>query len=138
MSDNHMAAKEYRVMKGLDKPEAKAKKPSRKRERSVYETELLFQIGLCKLPMPEEEYRFLKDRRFRFDFAWPSLMLAVEVQGGIWVKGGHSTGTGITRDAKKANLARMHGWTLLIFTPEMIKSGEALCEIEEAIKERMK
>ena len=30
---------------------------------------------------PQREYRFDDVRKWRFDFAWPSLMFAVEVEG---------------------------------------------------------
>ncbi len=43
------------------------------------------------LPKFEREYRFDDVRRFRFDVAVPSLKLAVEIDGGIFGKGGHST-----------------------------------------------
>jgi hypothetical protein len=37
------------------------------------------------LPEPIREYRFAPSRRWRFDFAWPAAMLAVEVEGGAGV-----------------------------------------------------
>ncbi len=35
------------------------------------------------LPKPAREYRFHRERRWRFDFAWPDYKVAVEVEGGI-------------------------------------------------------
>lgn len=64
----------------------------------------------------------------------PSSPVLIEVQGGIWVKGGHSTGTGITRDAEKNNLAVLAGYRTLIVTSEHIKSGQALKWIQEAVQ----
>ncbi len=39
------------------------------------------------------EYPFAKypGQRWRFDFAWPALMLAVHVNGGAWVRAGDAT-----------------------------------------------
>jgi hypothetical protein len=66
---------------------------------------------------------------------WPDgRRILVEVEGGIWQKGGHSSGTGITRDIEKANLCTIHRLWLLRFTKEMIESGAAVRTIEEALK----
>lgn len=82
----------------------------------------------------EREFKAVAGRRYRWDFAMPEHSLLIEVQGGIWKKGGHSTGKGITRDAEKHNLALVNGWGQLIVTAEQIKSGQALRWIQEAIK----
>ena len=44
-------------------------------------------IGL-DLVWPEREFRFC-ERRWRFDFAWPSHKVAVEIDGGIFIHGRH-------------------------------------------------
>jgi len=76
--------------------------------------EALRQLGIEAV----SEYRFCHERRFRFDLAIPALKIAIEVNGGSFKKGnsGHSSGKGIIRDAKKANLAVMHGWKLFTYT----------------------
>ena len=51
----------------------------------------------------------------------------------IWVRGGHSTGTGITRDCEKLNLATLAGWRTLQVTKDHVKSGQALAWIQEAL-----
>jgi len=83
----------------------------------------------------EKEVMVIPGRRFRWDFRVgpPSKKLLVEVQGAIWVKGGHSTGTGISRDAEKLNLATLAGWRTLVLTAEMIKDGRGLRWIQEAL-----
>lgn len=62
------------------------------------------------------EYRFLHDRRFRFDLAIVSSKVAIEFDGGIFNQGRHIRAIGFATDAKKSNLATMHGWKLLRYT----------------------
>jgi len=96
---------------------------------STLESELLFQINASGLPEPKREYKFLPDRRYRFDFAWPAYQLAVECNGGTWQRGGHSTGAGIQRDYDKLNLAQLAGWIVLQFTADQIHDGRAITTI---------
>lgn len=91
------------------------------------------QMCLADLPPWETEFKAIEDRRFRWDRAWPGNRVLVEVQGAVWVKGGHSTGAGITRDAEKNNLAILAGWKPLIVTADHIKSGKALEWIKQAL-----
>jgi len=76
------------------------------------------------------EYRFDPARRWRFDFAWPSRKLAVEVEGGIWVNGRHGRGVGMESDMEKYNRATALGWAVLRFSPGGVKNGNACREIE--------
>lgn len=65
------------------------------------------------------EHRFDKVRRFRFDFAIPSLMVAIEADGLQFGKSGksrHTTAKGFTGDCDKFNLAALHGWRVLRYT----------------------
>ncbi len=66
---------------------------------SELEEQLLRDMALVKLPIPEREWRFHPPRRWRFDFAWPGDMVACEVEGGTWVNGRHNRGKGMTADA---------------------------------------
>lgn len=65
----------------------------------------------------EEEYLFHVTRRWRFDWAIPSLMIAVEFEGGVFEKiGGHTTAKGYTKDTDKYREAAKDGWILLRYT----------------------
>ncbi len=75
---------------------------------------------------PEREWRFHPERKWRFDFAWPSLMLAVEVEGGTWKVGRHQTGKGFAADCEKYNAAAILGWRVLRYTTDMVESNEAI------------
>jgi hypothetical protein len=83
---------------------------------------------------PEREYFFHLTRRFRFDFAFVSEMLAVEIEGGAWSAGRHTRGRGFTDDCVKYNLAAVMGWRVLRFTTEMVKDGTAIRQVEEALR----
>lgn len=81
-----------------------------------------------RCPQPVAEYRFHDKRRYRFDFAFPEHKVAVEIEGGIYMRrGGHSTGGGITRDIEKGNLAVSEGWRVLRFTGPMLNRQPDEC-----------
>lgn len=83
------------------------------------------------IPTPETEFRFHPTRQWRFDYAWPDKKIAVEKQGGIWMRGAtgrggaHSLPSNIIRDMEKNNEAVKLGWRVFLFTPQQIRSGEA-------------
>lgn len=101
---------------------------------STLEYLLEHQIRALELPVPEREFRAIPTRKFRWDFAWPEHKLLVEVNGGTWGKGGHSTGAGIARDYEKNNLANLAGYRCLIFTGAMVESGEAVDMIAKCLE----
>lgn len=92
---------------------------------------LLHSFGIEK---PEREHRFHDTRRFRFDFAWPKYQLAVEIEGGIWINGGHNRGVGYSKDMEKYNLATLRGWRILRFAPKDIKNENTYAMIRECLK----
>ena len=78
----------------------------------------------------EREYQFHPSRKWRFDFAWPALMIAVEVEGGVWSGGRHTRGKGFVEDCVKYNEAALLGWTIFRCTTDMVRSGQAMHYIE--------
>ncbi len=79
------------------------------------------------LPWPQCEYRFDDVRLYRFDLCWPAplIKIAVEVDGGVFRRGGGAhTGTGHVRDMAKNNLAVLRGYRVLHFLPEHIIIGD--------------
>ena len=99
--------------------------------KSVLENNLLLQIKAVKLPIPEQQYMFHDTRKWRFDFAWPDIKLAVEVDGGTWINGGHNRGSGIERDCEKYGEAMLFGWDIYRCTGNMVKHGRAIKTIEQ-------
>jgi very-short-patch-repair endonuclease len=79
----------------------------------------------------QREFRFHPTRKWRFDFALDNSM-AVEVEGGTWVNGGHSRGSIYEENCRKYNAAASLGWKVLRFTTGMVKSGEAIKTIKQA------
>jgi very-short-patch-repair endonuclease len=84
-------------------------------------------------PIPETEFRFDPKRRWRFDYAFPSLKIAVEQEGGIWSGGRHTRGAGYIKDLEKYNTATKAGWRVFRFTPQQIQSGDAFNFIEDLL-----
>ena len=101
---------------------------------SIGESTLELQLKVYKAVAWEREYVFAPDRKYRFDFAWPDRMIAVEVEGGTFYgKSRHGSGTGFENDCRKYNLAAMLGWTVLRFTTRMVSSGEAIDELRQLL-----
>lgn len=93
-------------------------------------------MRLVGLPDPVLEYRFFPPRRWKFDAAYPQLKIAIEVEGGTWIQGRHTTGSGFEGDCEKYNQAAILGWQVLRFTRKMIESGEAIEQIDTALNLR--
>ena len=119
-----------------------SKKPQPKSTRTELEDEFAAQLDLARIEY-EREYAAIPGRKFKWDFhfgrdSWviglPSSPILLEIQGGIWIKGGHSTGIGIERDMEKLNLATINGFRVLQVGKKHIKSGEALRWVQEAVK----
>jgi len=70
---------------------------------------------------PVLEYRFAPPRRFKFDMAFPELMIAIEYEGLNSAKSRHTTFTGYTNDCSKYNLATLKGWRVLRYTAKNYK-----------------
>lgn len=86
----------------------------------------------CGLGEPEREYRFAPPRRWRFDYAWPGLRLALEVEGGTWSRGRHTRGRGYANDCEKYNAAALAGWRVLRVTTDMVRDGRAFLLLDRA------
>lgn len=102
--------------------------------RGRWEQLLDQQLAAVGLPPGQPEFCFAPPRRWRFDRAWPELLVAVEVEGVTGGDGGrHQRRDGFARDCEKYNAAALAGWTLLRFTPRQIRTGAALRTLEVAL-----
>lgn len=85
------------------------------------------------IPIPELEHKFHPERKWRFDYAWPDddykhrpfpeaaytiRPLALEVEGGVWTGGRHTSGAGFVKDMEKYNAAAALGWRIIRVQPK--------------------
>lgn len=77
------------------------------------------------------EFKFHPTRKWRADFAIPSKMILIEIEGGVWMQGRHQTGKGFSADCEKYSHAALLGYRVFRFTPDMVKTGEAFTMIEQ-------
>ena len=101
-------------------------------KKSDAEKKLAYQMLDVGLPTPETEFEFSDERKWRFDFAWFNIMLAVEVEGGTWNRGRHVRPKGFEDDCIKYNHASLDGWVVLRVTTTMINDGRAIRFIQKA------
>ena len=141
-----LASATYKTHVYGQEPQKRLAVPFRKPPgRSEAEEQLAYQIRAAKLPVPVRQWRFAPPRRFTADFGWPHgcpdpampfWAVAVEIEGGVFMRGksSHSSGTGILRDMEKGNEYALRGIRCLRVTPEQVKSGQALALIERLLK----
>lgn len=98
-------------------------RPKRRSRTSHLEERLALFLASAKLPVPVRELRFAPPRMWRFDFAWPDRFIAVEIEGGVFVRGGHSRGVDFTDDCEKYDIAALLGWRVYRFTVKQFESG---------------
>lgn len=94
---------------------------------------LATQMRDAGLPEPVRELVFAPPRKFRFDFAFPAVKIALEVEGGTKYRSRHTSSGGYEVDCSKYNLATLLGWKVLRFTGDMVKDGRAVTTIGEAL-----
>jgi very-short-patch-repair endonuclease len=82
--------------------------------------------GAASLPQLETQFRPLYSRRFRIDFAYPSVRLGIEVDGAIWSRGAHIRPAGRESDMLRDAVLSLNGWTILRFSSKHVYSGLAL------------
>lgn len=77
-------------------------------------------VGLCRaagLPEPVPEYRWHPVRKYRADYALPLHRVLIEIDGGLWVNGGHSRGKARLHDMAKDRAATLLGWRTMRYAP---------------------
>lgn len=91
---------------------------------------------LCKSELGMEcvkEHKFHPVRKWRFDYAIPSALVALEVEGGVWTGGRHINPKGFLNDMEKYNTATLMGWSVYRTTPDDLYTGKTLNLLKTAI-----
>ena len=109
---------------GKPKPKT-VKKLSRQKE---WLTKELKDWGIINSLVLETEYRFFEPRKWRFDWAYPQRMIAVEYEGIFSKKSRHTTITGFTGDTDKYSKAAVMGWKVVRVTALNYKNVIELLE----------
>ncbi len=117
----------------IELPRSQGKRIQVSKDRLEAAREYLEQIKMVGLQTPIFEFRFHPTRKWAADFAWPDHKLLVEYEGGVFTGGRHTRGEGYENDCEKYNEAVLHGWRLLRFTHNMVRSGLALQQTERAL-----
>jgi very-short-patch-repair endonuclease len=113
-------------------PEApRARRVGTKRGPSPLELAFAEQLSILRIPAPVREHRFLAERKFRLDFAWPSQRVAVEVQGMV-----HRIKGRFKEDIEKRALALLAGWRVLEVSGAEIRSGQAIAWLIDLLQAR--
>ena len=85
------------------------------------------------LPFPADAKG--KPRRWVSDFyIVPNLL--VEVDGQVWQKGGHTSGTGYTQDRERDAEALCYGYRTLRVTSQQVESDKAIDWVERIVKSK--
>lgn len=137
---NRITIDELRRLQGQGTPRSSAKRkvdPGVRRLSAQLEfvRELLEDDHCLRL-----EHRFHPPRRWRFDVALLDVMVAVEIEGGMYVPGGgaHQRQERFKADMEKYNTAAEDGWTLLRVLWEHVIDGTALALVRRVARERSK
>ena len=94
------------------------------------------------IPEPLAEYQFHGKRKWRFDFAWPASLVALEIEGGVFgyrtatgkrQAGAHRSVQGVLRDIAKYNAAAMDGWRVLRVLPSTLYTEETVELLKTAL-----
>lgn len=81
-----------------------------------------------------QELQFHPTRKWRFDYAIPSKMIAIEVEGGAFTNGRHTRGKGFIVDMEKYNEATCLGWRLIRVTPSDLMTLKTIEYIKKLIQ----
>lgn len=119
----------------LSKPKVRLNRRPVIPKMSVPEERLAFHLRAEGLAGFEREHRFSKKRFWRFDFAYLSAKLAIEVDGGAGTGGRHTRAQGFANDCEKLNEAAILGWRVLRFTPRQVNCGYAARTVRRALEE---
>jgi hypothetical protein len=128
-------ADKSQILKNAMSPTDTLRRAQTKAKREAVELHMMQHLQAARLTDGiQREHRFDPARRWRFDFAWPARMVALEVEGGAWSGGRHTRGAGFTADIEKYNRAAVLGWTVIRATSAHVRSGKALSDVQQMLE----
>lgn len=96
------------------------------------------EIDAWEKDFQERHAKSKRSKRYRLDFAHPNSRTGIEIQGGVYMRGRHVTGSGYERDCRKYNLAYTSGWTIFLLTSTMAKDAFWHALIAEHVRQSPK
>ena len=121
-----------------EKVRRKKERELRKAEADAIRAEFRLMCRDAGLPMPATEYMFAKEslgRDWRFDYAWIEERVALEVDGGLFVYGGHNRGGFILKTHDKQNAAATLGWRILHCVPKTLRTPETIALVRRTLNQ---
>lgn len=116
MSIKHIGTEKWTAQEARDHFKKHPHQPANKsKQGDKAKAEIELMLKLFGKPF-EKEVIFHPERKWRFDFAIPSMMIAIEFEGIMSEKSRHTTVTGFSGDCTKYNEAAKLGWTVLRYT----------------------
>jgi hypothetical protein len=86
------------------------------------------------LESPATEYRFCPERRWRFDLAFLTAKLAVEINGGGWINGRHNRGSSLEAEYEKLGHAAALGWRVIPVSYRQLSRGDLFTLLSGALR----
>lgn len=116
MSTKHIGTEKWTAEQAREHFKKHPHQPANKsKQGDKAKAEIELMLKLFGKPF-EKEVIFHPERKWRFDFSIPSLMVAIEYEGIFSDKSRHTTNTGFMQDCLKYREAAKLGWLVLRYT----------------------
>ena len=124
MTTEQFLAATGRVKDAKRQPNRKVTKSDRTKLEDTFLA--AWRVVAIDLPQPTPQFKFHDKRKWRFDFAFEAQRIAVELQGGGFVRGAHNRGPQQAKDFEKINAAARFGWRVLQYGTIQMKHPYAV------------
>jgi len=107
-----------------DQEEAPKKEIKPKKAKPDLEGMLDMQLHSTGISGYRRQVRFHSKRRWKFDFAFEDIKLAIEIHGGTYSRGAHSRGPHQRKDFEKWSIAGIDRWVILHFDTKDVQGKQ--------------
>lgn len=128
--------KPKKILSPIEQANKEAKAAAKKRKAA---SNLLLLNGLVNsvgVPSAITEHKFHFERQWRFDYCWPEYKIALEIEGGAFIGGRHTSGQGFVEDMEKYSEAATLGWLILRCQPKDLLTIKVLDRIKKCYELR--